>query len=164
MFPCSRETKSAGRADRLTPKPTPFKGGREVRAYAVQSNGSDHDPHHGNNHGEDRKNHGNKRKHHDAGNHRSAEGRQRLTNQSLSALLSYHRRQVKVNGTKENRRRKKIEDGYKNAVERYQSRNVQRVVMNLNKRTDADILARLEKAESKQGYIKKAIRAYMEQE
>ena len=60
--------------------------------------------------------------------------------------------------------RKKIEDGYKNAVERYQSRNVQRVVMNLNKRTDADILARLEKAESKQGYIKKAIRAYMEQE
>ena len=60
--------------------------------------------------------------------------------------------------------RKKIEDGYENAVERYQSRNVQRVAMNLNKRTDADILARLAKAESKQGYIKKAIRAYMEQE
>ena len=31
MFPCSRETKSAGRADRLTPKPMPFMGGREVR-------------------------------------------------------------------------------------------------------------------------------------
>ena len=71
MFPCSRETKSAGRADRLTPKPMPFMGGREVRAYAVQSNGSDHDPHHGNNHGEDRKNHGNKRKHHDANEHRT---------------------------------------------------------------------------------------------
>ena len=78
MFPYSRETRSAGRADRLTPKPTPFKGGREVRAYAVQSNGSAYDPHHGNNHGEDRKNHGNKRKRYDADNHRNAEP-QRLT-------------------------------------------------------------------------------------
>ena len=67
---CSRaqgKPRAAGRADRLTPKPTPFKGGREVRAYAAQSNGSAYDPHHGNNHGEDRK-------HHDAANHRSAKG------------------------------------------------------------------------------------------
>ena len=108
-FPCyhvpvlkGNQGRSAGRADRLTPKPTPFKGGREVRAYAVQSNGSDYDPHHGNNHGEDRKNHGNKRKHHDAANHRSAKGRQRLNRQKPFRSPILPQKRMKVNGTEEN--------------------------------------------------------------
>lgn len=42
--------------------------------------------------------------------------------------------------------------------------NTTRVVLKLNNHTDADILDRLETVESKQGYIKKALRAYMEQE
>ena len=36
--------------------------------------------------------------------------------------------------------------------------NTQRVVMNLNKNTDRDILTRLEEVPSKQGYIKSLIR------
>lgn len=46
-------------------------------------------------------------------------------------------------------------------IEAWQKEHVRRVVVKLNKRTDADILAELNKQESKQGYIKKAIRAYM---
>lgn len=54
--------------------------------------------------------------------------------------------------------RKKIEDGYKDAVARYQAKNVQRIVMGLNRKTDADILQKLSEVESKQGYIKDLIR------
>lgn len=46
-------------------------------------------------------------------------------------------------------------------VEAWQKEHIRRVVIKLNKRTDADILAELNKQESVQGYIKKAIRAYM---
>ena len=35
--------------------------------------------------------------------------------------------------------------------------------LNLNLETDADIISKLEKAESVQGYIKQAIRAYIRQ-
>lgn len=41
------------------------------------------------------------------------------------------------------------------------SANTRRVVLKLNKRTDADIIEVLEKQDSMQGYVKKAIRAYM---
>ena len=68
----SRETKSAGSADRLTPKPNAIHGRKGCGAYAVQDYGSYHDPHHRNNDGKDRENHAGKRKHHDARNHRSA--------------------------------------------------------------------------------------------
>lgn len=46
-------------------------------------------------------------------------------------------------------------------VEAWQKEHIRRVVIKLNKRTDADIIEQLNKQESVQGYIKKAIRAYM---
>ena len=57
--------------------------------------------------------------------------------------------------------RKKIEDGYKDAVARYQAQNVQRVGLNLNRKTDADILDWLDQQESKQGAIKAAVRYFL---
>lgn len=54
--------------------------------------------------------------------------------------------------------RKKIEDGFKNAVARYQSKNVQQFKMGLNRNTDSDVIAKLETVENKQGYIKELIR------
>lgn len=42
--------------------------------------------------------------------------------------------------------------------------HTQRVVMNLNLNTDADILERLAQVESKQGYIKRLIREDMAKE
>ncbi|MDD6142524.1 MAG: hypothetical protein PUD16_03370 [bacterium] len=54
--------------------------------------------------------------------------------------------------------------GKYDAQTKWAAAHTTRVVMNLNHNTDADILDRLETVESKQGYIKKALRAYMEQE
>ena len=42
--------------------------------------------------------------------------------------------------------------------------NTTRIAVKLNNNTDADILNRLETVESKQGYIKQALRAYIAQE
>lgn len=44
-------------------------------------------------------------------------------------------------------------------VEAYQRQNITRVVVKLNRRTDADIIAALERQGNKQGYIKSLIRA-----
>lgn len=57
--------------------------------------------------------------------------------------------------------RKKIDDGFKNAVARYQAQNVQRIGLNLNRNTDKDILEWLDKQESKQGAIKTAVRYFL---
>lgn len=46
-------------------------------------------------------------------------------------------------------------------IDEWQKTNVKRVVIKLNRNTDADILKELDKKESIQGYIKDAIRAYM---
>lgn len=43
--------------------------------------------------------------------------------------------------------------------ERYDSKNCVRICLKLNRNTDADILAKLASVESKQGYIKRLIRA-----
>ena len=43
---------------------------------------------------------------------------------------------------------------------KYDSVNSKLFTIKLNRKTDADILETIEKAESKQGFIKKAIRAY----
>lgn len=51
--------------------------------------------------------------------------------------------------------------GKYDAQDKWAAAHTTRVVMKLNNNTDADILDRLETVESKQGYIKKAIRAYM---
>lgn len=45
---------------------------------------------------------------------------------------------------------------------RYDAANTIKITIKLNRRTDADILARLEAAKSKQGLIKSALRAYGE--
>lgn len=46
-------------------------------------------------------------------------------------------------------------------IDAWQKKNIKRIVVKLNKRTDADIIEQLDKEESVQGYIKKAVRAYM---
>lgn len=46
---------------------------------------------------------------------------------------------------------------------RYDAANTTRITIKLNRRTDADILAALAAAESKAGLIKKALRAYKEE-
>ena len=60
--------------------------------------------------------------------------------------------------------RKKIDDGFANPQERYRAYNIQRLEIKLNRRTDADIIGRLETVDNKQGYIKQALRKYISQE
>lgn len=50
----------------------------------------------------------------------------------------------------------------KNAQERYDRENTVRVTIKLNKKTDADIIALLSSAPSKQGLIKVALKEYQE--
>lgn len=52
----------------------------------------------------------------------------------------------------------KPNDG-KTPQERYIAKNIVRVVVSLNKNTDADILKYLESVSNKQGYLKSLIRA-----
>ena len=47
------------------------------------------------------------------------------------------------------------------AANKYNRKNTVQVLLRLNKNTDADIIAALESAKSKQGYIKALIRADM---
>lgn len=44
---------------------------------------------------------------------------------------------------------------------RYDAKNTVQVKLKLNKNTDADILQKLDEVDSKQRFIKEAIRAYM---
>lgn len=53
---------------------------------------------------------------------------------------------------------KKSDDGL-TPQERYVAKNIVRVVVQLNRKTDADILKHLEGVENRQGYIKSLIRA-----
>ena len=50
-------------------------------------------------------------------------------------------------------------EAQKRALERYDAANTVQVKLKLNRNTDADIIAKLEAADSKQGYIKRLIRA-----
>jgi predicted nucleic-acid-binding protein len=45
--------------------------------------------------------------------------------------------------------------------EKYQKENIQRVVLKLNKKTDADILDWLDSLDNKQGSIKEVIRQHL---
>lgn len=47
------------------------------------------------------------------------------------------------------------------ATKKYETENIVRISVKLNKNTDADILEALEKSENKQGLIKESIRAYI---
>lgn len=44
------------------------------------------------------------------------------------------------------------------ATRRYDEKNTRQIVMKLNLKTDADILAKLDNVENRQGYIKRLIR------
>lgn len=48
------------------------------------------------------------------------------------------------------------------ASARYNAKNVKQIKLNLNRKTDADIIARLEGIGNKQGYIKELIRLDIE--
>ena len=54
-------------------------------------------------------------------------------------------------------------EAQKRAKQKYDSKNTKQVMLKLNKKTDADILARLEGSGNVQGYIKQLIRADMAQ-
>lgn len=49
-------------------------------------------------------------------------------------------------------------EAQKRANAKYDKANTKQIVLKLNIKTDADILARLEEVENKQGYIKQLIR------
>lgn len=49
-------------------------------------------------------------------------------------------------------------DAQKKASERYDKANTKLITLKLNKRTDSDVLDRLDEVPSKQGYIKRLIR------
>lgn len=51
-------------------------------------------------------------------------------------------------------------EALRKAQERYEAENTVRVTVKLNRNTDADLIALLAKAESKQGLIKAALRAW----
>lgn len=51
-------------------------------------------------------------------------------------------------------------EAQKRAQERFDAASTVRVSVKLNKNTDADLIRLLEKAESKQGLIKEALRAW----
>lgn len=53
-------------------------------------------------------------------------------------------------------------EAQKRAVRKYDAANTKQVHLKLNKVTDADILAHLERQENIQGYIKRLIREDME--
>lgn len=49
----------------------------------------------------------------------------------------------------------------KRATKKYQIANTRQYILKLNKRTDSDVIERLDACENKQGYIKQLIRADM---
>lgn len=54
-----------------------------------------------------------------------------------------------------------MKESTKRAIAKYDAAHTMQLKLKLNKKTDADILARLEKSGNKQGYIKELIRADM---
>ena len=52
-----------------------------------------------------------------------------------------------------------VSESMKRSIAKYDAANTVQVKLKLNKKTDADILARLEEEGNTQGYIKKLIRA-----
>jgi len=53
---------------------------------------------------------------------------------------------------------KKMNEAQKRAQQKYDKTNTIQIHLKLNKKTDNDIIKRLENVDSKQGYIKKLIR------
>ena len=57
-----------------------------------------------------------------------------------------------------------VSEAMKRGIAKYDAANTVQVKMKLNKKTDADILAKLDSVDSKQTYIKALIRADIEKE
>lgn len=53
-----------------------------------------------------------------------------------------------------------VSEAQKKAQERYDAENTVRVAVKLNRNTDAELIEMLEKAPSKQGLIREALRAW----
>ena len=51
-----------------------------------------------------------------------------------------------------------VSDSVKKAVRKYDDANTTKIFLKMNNKTDADIIAHLEKVGNKQGYIKNLIR------
>lgn len=60
--------------------------------------------------------------------------------------------------------KREYNEARKRANEKYNRANMRRVTIDLNKKTDADILEKLDSVPSKQGYIKSVIRADIAQD
>ena len=56
---------------------------------------------------------------------------------------------------------KQLTDAKRKAIAKYDAANTKQIHLKLNRNTDADILAQLDKVESIQGYIKELIRKDM---
>lgn len=54
-----------------------------------------------------------------------------------------------------------VSEAQKRAAAKYEAENIKQIKLKLNRRTDADILAKLEAEENVQGYIKRLIREDM---
>lgn len=52
-----------------------------------------------------------------------------------------------------------LTESQKKAQAKYDAENTKQIHLKLNRRTDADVIKALDSAESKQGYIKRLIRA-----
>ena len=55
-----------------------------------------------------------------------------------------------------------LTESQKKAQTKYDKANTRQIHLKLNRRTDADVIKALDNAESKQGYIKRLIRADLE--
>lgn len=55
-----------------------------------------------------------------------------------------------------------LTESQKKAQAKYDKANTRQIHLKLNRRTDADVIQALDSAESKQGYIKRLIRADLE--
>jgi len=55
-----------------------------------------------------------------------------------------------------------ITEAQKKALAKYKKGHIKQIMLGLNKRTDADIIKKLETCGNKQGYIKQLIRADIE--
>ena len=56
---------------------------------------------------------------------------------------------------------KKLTEAKREAIKRYDAANTKQIILKLNLKTDADILARLQEVGNTQGYIKTLIREDM---
>ena len=55
-------------------------------------------------------------------------------------------------------------EAQKRAVAKYDAKNTRKIVLKLNRATDADILKRLDTVDNRQGYIKRLIREDIEKD